>query len=861
MVKNRDKHIPGATGALVPAGSFADRFLAWMKQDDGCVYWLKTTLLILILLALIYPGAVFRGEIFQSSDAGNSLMFSQVGDKALAQGEYPLWNPYLFAGMPSFGSSAYVRYLYPPSILFNFLQNTLGFPPLTWMLGHLLFGGLGMAWLLRRWHFNQAEVLLGVAVWLLFPKVVAWGVHGHGSKLGAAMYLPWLVGWALKILDGKGLRAMATMGLLLGVQLLRGHPQISYYTLGCIGWLALGSVVWPMESAWREIKITQRLLRVGQLGISLALGFLIAGILLIPAQDYARISIRGQDVAGGGGVGLDYATGWSLAPQEMATFVLPSAAGFGQATYMGRMPFTDYPNYLGFLTLFLAGMAWRVGWRRWLVVLGLLTVLVVMVSWGNFGFGLYELLYNWLPFFNKFRVPSMILVLMAFSAALVVPHGARALRQGEVPGPRWLPVALCGVTGVVLLLAGGLSLAQNGYFTQLKHLAALGQKPTAQVLLNAAWNLQKGDLIRIGFLLLLAAGALQWARAHIGFRSWGLGWLLVVLVVVDLSRVDARITNPDQYLLRVARDNSGQASLQPALPLLHHLQPTRVAGGPQAKLLGELVGHDRVFPLGYEGGQNTWMADGIRSLGGYHPAKLAAYEIIRKRLYGPEPAGRVADWLGARVVSFERSFSSDELALLGSLGLNLDPQPLTTSAPYLYRNRSYLPRARLVGHWVLATDSPGQSNLADFLTAIQNGTVDPNKTVRISGAEGVGAARGAFPEPGALPPAVFVDDGLNEVTLKASPAVPAMLILADMAAPGWRVFVDGERRPLLTADFVLRAVELAPGNHDVRFVYHDPSVRRGLTLTGIGLVLTLGLLLVGIWKSNRDADPGERLDA
>ena len=86
---------------------------------------------------------------------------TRPGDALLGEGQYPLWNPYLFAGMPSFGSLAYIKYIYPPTPVFNFMQNQLWFPPLTWMLGHLLLGGLGMVWLLSRWKLSLGFLLLG----------------------------------------------------------------------------------------------------------------------------------------------------------------------------------------------------------------------------------------------------------------------------------------------------------------------------------------------------------------------------------------------------------------------------------------------------------------------------------------------------------------------------------------------------------------------------------------------------------------------------------------------------------------------------------------------------------------------------
>jgi hypothetical protein len=72
-----------------------------------------------------------------------------------------------------------------------------------------------------------------------------------------------------------------------------------------------------------------------------------------------------------------------------------------------------------------------------------------------------------------------------------------------------------------------------------------------------------------------------------------------------------------------------------------------------------------------------------------------------------------------------------------------------------------------------------------------------------------------------------------------------------MDAPGWRVHVDGDERPLLRADLALRAVALDAGSHEVRFSYHDPSVRTGLTLSMIGLVGVAAAFGAGWWNGRR----------
>ena len=666
----------------------------------GLWRWLLVGAVLWLVLALLYPGPMFRGEVLASGDAANADAFTVAGDRSLADGHYPLWNPYLFAGMPTFGSATYARFVYPPSLVLDTMQRHLGAAPLTWMLAHLLFGGLGMAWLLSRWKLPLPLLLFGGITWLLLPKVVAWGVHGHGSKLGAAMYLPWIVGWAWRVLDGRGARAVAMTGLLLGLQLLRGHPQITYYTLLAVGWLALWNALWPLDEAAARIGRAVRWRRVGLLAGGLAIGFLIGAVLLVPVQQYAGISIRGQDTGGGGGVGLDYATGWSLAPLELPTFVLPAVAGFGKATYLGLMPFNDYPNYFGLLLLALAASAWRPQTRSLVAALGVMALLAVLVSFGDHGFGLYELLYRVLPFFNKFRIPSMILVLVGFAAIVLAARGLEAWRGGAVPPgrPLLLPSVL-GLVGLAMLLGGAASLAKGGHQDFLTSLSARAGRPAPPILLDEAWLLHRASLIRGGLVLLAAASALWYGVRSEGFRRRGLVWVLAALVAVDLAGVDRLIVHPEAGLQEVARDATGRAVLAPATAPGHRPADQGLPPGPAAEELRTFVGHDRVWPLGTHGARNTWMADGVRSLGGYHPAKLAAYEQIRRRLYGDPPAGRLANWLGAGVVAYDQAFTAGDLDYLAAQGVQLDPQPLRPGRPAFYRNLSALPRARLVAAW------------------------------------------------------------------------------------------------------------------------------------------------------------------
>jgi hypothetical protein len=800
-----------------------------LSVDRPWARWLLVTAAILVALAFLYPQQFFGGEIFLSSDSSNAEAFTTVGNEALEDGTYPLWNPYLFGGMPTFGSVAYVRFLYPPTAFFNFIQQYLGFQPLTWLFGHMLMGGLGMAWLLSRWKLPVGALVLGAIIWILYPKVVAWGVHGHGSKLGAAMYMPWIVGWTLRVLDGRGMKAMGMLALLMGMQLLRGHPQITYYTLMMVGWLSLLNTVLPFEEANRKLAALMRWKRLGQVVLGLGVGFLIGGIMLVPVQNYSGLSIRGQDTDGGGGVGLDYATDWSFSPLELPTFIFPSASGFGQATYVGPMPFNDYPNYLGILLLVLAAASFSKSRRNFMVAIGSMVLLALLVSFGKHGLGLYKLFYQVMPFFNKFRVPSMILIIPAFAVALLVPRTIQAWIKGKWPGgnARILP-AILGSLGLVILMGGVSAVAEGPYISSVQQLAENSGKGSHEVLLDAAWLLHRADLIRVGLILLCFAAALWFSINNRIFREKGLVWVLVLLVAVDLLGTDHRIVNPEQSLQQVVRTANGGARLAPATKLSRKpMQAAALLDNPGGSELAALVGHHRIWPLSTHGKRNTFMADGVRSLGGYHAAKLASYEPIRSRLLDGQAADKIASWLDGRFVLVDQKLDGPN-----------NPVPVVIGSSYIYTNEFALPRARLLTQWALQETLPEKDKLEPFLDGIQAGEIDVAGMVYLDQTPNPmpGEAQSALPEP------VFMDDGLNEVILSTKSPVPALLLLSDMMVPGWSVEVDGQESTLLVADLVLRAVALPAGEHTVRFYFSDPSVKAGLSLTLTGLLIAFALV-------------------
>ena len=127
----------------------------------------------------------------------------------------------------------------------------------------------------------------------------------------------------------------------------------------------------------------------------------------------------------------------SLSFKELATLVMPGALGFGSVTYWGSMPFTDYPNgYAGVLTLaFALFAALKLRSNPTVGLLSALALVALAMSFGRHLGPVYEMAYRWLPFFNKFRVPVMVVVLLHFSMAGLAGYGV-ALVNGGAGGAR-----------------------------------------------------------------------------------------------------------------------------------------------------------------------------------------------------------------------------------------------------------------------------------------------------------------------------------------------------------------------------------------------------------------------------------------
>jgi hypothetical protein len=766
----------------------------------------------LLVMVFFYP--IVFGKVFLTPDSVAPAGLARIALEALQERHvYALWNPYHFLGMPSFGSLAYVPYVYPLDVVFGFLNKTLHFPDLTWLLAHYLLLALSMLALLRALGASPEGATLGAVTFALTPNLVAVGVFGHGSQIMTAAYLPLLLLLLDRFVRRGSLLFLAGFALAAALQLLRGHVQIVFYT-----WLALGGyALFLAVTALRECRRGEAVRAAGGLLAGLLLGFGMSAFLYLPTHEYSKLSIRGAGE--GGGAGLAYATSWSFHPREILTFVIPSMFGFGGRTYWGSMPFTDYPNYMGIVPLALAiygAVRWS-GKVRWYLV-GLALVALLM-SFGKHFQLLYALLYHHLPFFNKFRVPVMILVLVQFATgalaafgltkALERPAHAKDKGKDKDPGVPWVRAAILAAVGgvaVVALLHAFSGPLVNAAMRGRSHInPGLGRQVLDMASLDA---IKSGILLGLGFLILAFARRGRVTRVVAAAAILG-------ITAIDLWVIDRKIIDPQ---VGSAEDYAGYFKETPEVTFL--------------KSDSSLF---RVFPL--DPHDSRLAAYGVASVLGYHPAKPKLYQAF-------------ADTAGIMTSLDMLRFLNVKYALLdGYLPKDTPGVTLRHDGPVkVYEIDGALPRA-----YVVHRLKPVRDDVV-ALAIIRTGNFDPAHEALWTGPDPL--------PPMAEPP---VPDSVrvlrydfNEAEFLVSTAAPGLFVLADQYDPDWKATVDLAPATIHRVDYLMRGVLVGPGVHRIHFRYQPRALEAGIRISTLSLALTIVLAGVGIFQRRRAAKgPGE----
>ncbi len=773
-----------------------------------------------LLVLWLFRGAVFGEGVFYRRDI-HLVWYPQVETfvRGVAASAWPLWNPSLGFGRPLLADPS-AQILYPATWL-NLLMRPWTYYTL-FTIAHAVAATLGLFTLARRLGLSSSGSVVAASLWLLSgPYLSNIDLWHHYAGIS---WLPFVVLAADRALETRRLGSGMAWGVAQGLQVLAGSADACVLTL--VASLTLGltrHVRWhdrTRERAW-PLLATAGIAGLTTLGLTAGLWW--------PALEQVRFALRAD-------LPSALRTYWSLHPLVLVDLLLPNLwsslplrESLRADLFESREPFLA-SLYLGSAALALVLASLGISnhpLRRPLVIVGGLSVLLALGSHTP-AYGAV----TWLvPPLRILRYPVKVTLLLSFVWALLGGIGWDAWREGSAPSRAWrlrvcAPLAALAITSATLAITLWLRPAQWASLL-LSLPAGVGPGP----FLSAA-----AARVSVVAGLTLALAGFAWRRSG-SAASW-LPYAAGGLALVDLAayhRNPAPLAPVSLYLYR-----------PPVLDTLGHEDPRvyvydySVPGKAQ-----EYLHPDRARPpLARQ--PEGWTLDAAGALAwqmylapetagrwglrgsyeidyrGLYPSRLELLTTLLRRVERTSLHLRFLRMGGVTHVVARHREGFEDLQPLGVIeGLFAEPIRV-------FGVEGTLPRAYAVG---AARVADGPTDLARALMAAD---FDPQREVILS--EGLPRT----PSQPFVGSARVVSSSPDHVRIEASLNQGGYVVLLDGFDPGWRAEVDGQPALVHSANAAFRAVAVGEGTHVITQVYRPDSVRWGLTLSAVTLVLLAG---------------------
>lgn len=783
-----------------------------------------------------------------------NLAWKRFVVESLQEGQVPLWNPHLFAGVPFLAAGQHSA-MYPFSLLFYVLPLSRAYGIFTvlqlWLAGFFayLFARTlrlrplsaliaGVTYQLSAFFLVSVvfTMIIAAAAWLPLLLAIIETVVRKQEEKGSGPFVPILY--------------VAAGAVTLGMVVLAGHPEVLVYTLLVMAVYALARLVLlrGRVRAWRPA------LRISAwLVLMVALGLGLGSVQLIPLLELVTKSFRE------GSVTYQDVVGWAYPPRQIATFLVPDFFGNPathgywdlvtrqwvplERTFWGIKNYVEAGSYVGVLPLVLALLAvlgtgkTSPNRRHVWILAGLALVSLLLV----FGTPLYALLYYGLPGIKQLHSPFRWVWPYTLSIAMLAAFGAEALagRRSRLLSVMGWAAAAAGAAAVGVLLLARAAPAQVLSLVD-RFMAAMPETHWVFGSQMAFLSYEWPELLAFGGLLLASGVVLLVAGRQRSVRRLPLAQLLAVAVVAG------------DLLLFGAGFNPASDPAWPEFrpPALEWLQQQAEAETPWRLTSYQVEGDTKTLNANI-----PWLA-GLQDVRGYDSIIPRQYVDLMRCIepQGELPYNRIApiydaahlsspllDLLNVRYVVTEGTIANDDYALVYDGEVRI------------YENTDVLPRAFAF----VATDgaSPAVS-AGEELCAL-----DPRTMLLLDASEGADGSGAVAAVRGGLRAATIESYSANEVTVDVEMPEQGWLVLADSYFPGWKAYrsvpppVAAEigdaseevELQIVRADGNFRAVRLEAGSHRVRFKYTPMSVKLGLYGSFMACVVLLLLVLFWLW--------------
>lgn len=817
----------------------------WKKWLPDVV---AVVLFALISFAYFFPADIEGKILYRHDSAASKGLGREMAEYKAQTGEVTRWMNSVFSGMPTYQSAP--EYTSTKGVQGALSVYHLFLPENVWYVFAYL---LGFYILLRAFDFRQSLAVLGSIIWAFSTYFLIIIAAGHIWKVMALAYLPPMIAGVVLSYRGKYLWGFIVTAIFSAFEVNANHVQMTYYFLFVILFMIIAYLV----DAIRK----KELARFGKATAVCAAGAVIGICLnlsnLYHTWEYSKETMRGKselvkkDVANQTSTGLDrdYITQWSYGIDETWTLLVPNTKGgasvplvesetamkhadpnfapiyqqLGQ--YWGEQPGTQGPVYVGafVLMLFILGLFIVKGPMKWALLAA--TVLSVLLAWGKNFMPFTNFFIDYVPMYAKFRTVASILVIAEFTIPLLAMLALKKIvDEPEILTKRIKTVYLSfGLTGgIAILFALFPTLFFSDFISsnEMKALMTLPQEyvnPVIDNLRDMREAVFTADCWRSALVVVIGTLCLLLFKARKLKANYMVG-AIIVLCLIDLWQVNKRYLNNDMFVPKSEREAPIQETETDRIILQDKTD----------------LGNYRVLNLASNTFNENETSYFHNSIGGYHAAKLRRYQDMIDMYIAPE-MGSLMQAVAQAGGDMSKVNGDSIFPVLNMLNARYfilplqDGQTVPVQNPYVYGPAWYVDKLTYVDNANAEIERVGKMDIrheavadkrfeAQLKTAVKQ---DSTSVVKLTS---------------------YMSDRL---TYDVNSSKGGVIVFSEVYYPGWTATVDGQPVELGRVNYLLRAVNVAPGKHKIELAFHPKSVTTTETIAYVAYaVLLLAILLL-----------------
>ena len=807
---------------------------------------LAVVLFAVISFAYFFPADIEGRILYRHDSSAGRGAGQEASEYHQRTGERTRWTNALFGGMPTYQMSP----SYSSTTVLTEVENAyhLWLPENVWYVFAYL---LGFYIMLRAFDFRQYLAMLGAVIWAFSSYFFIIIAAGHIWKVMALAYLPPMIGGIILAYRGKYLWGLVVTALFGALEILANHVQMTYYYFIVILFMVLAFVIDGLlrKAYMHLLKATGVCVVAAIIAVCLNLSN------LYHTWEYGQETMRGKSELvkansanqTSSGLDRDYITQWSYGIDETWTLLVPNTKGgasvplaenkdamkkadpnyvsiyqqLGQ--YWGNQPMTAGPVYVGafVLMLFVLGLFIVKGPLKWGLLVA--TILSVLLSWGRNFMPFTDFFIDYVPMYAKFRTVASILVVAEFTIPLLAMLALKEVVTGQIDVKgkrfRYSLIASFLLTGGVAFLFWLMPKAFFSDFVSQSELQAMSQIPAEQLmpllsnLTEVRMSMFTADALRSFWIIVIGTGLLL-ALCYKKLRAEWAVVGMIALCLLDMWQINKRYLNDSMFVSKSVRE----APMQKSEAIDHILQDKSL--------------DYRVLNLASNTFNENETSFYLKSIGGYHAAKLRRYQELidahiqpeMSRLYGAlsKAGGDMTQVNGDSIFPVLNMLNTKYFILPLQGGRSV---PLEN--PYTYGNAWFVDKVNYVDNANQELDMTGKLPLrheavADKKFHEQLGEAvvqDTNSVVRITAYEP------------------------NKLTYDVNSGKGGIIVFSEIYYPGWIATVDGVEQPLGRVNYVLRALQVKPGKHEVVLSFFPKTIDRTETTAYVAYVVLLLIIL------------------